>query len=81
MIAVPSGNFLQEFTLLADRATEEGETILIQRPRGKHAVMMSLDTFNAMQKALYQARQKEPSPRQACQREKTITANLQGGVQ
>ncbi|MGP1469976.1 MAG: type II toxin-antitoxin system Phd/YefM family antitoxin [Schwartzia sp. (in: firmicutes)] len=80
MIAVPSGNFLQEFTLLAERATEEGETILIQRPNGKHAVMMSLDTFNAMQKALYQARQKEPSPRQSNQTA-AITADIQGGVQ
>ena len=78
MIAVPSGNFLQEFTLLAERATEE--TILIQRPSGKHAVMMSLDTFNAMQKALYQARQKEPSPRQSNQTA-AITADIQGGVQ
>ncbi|MGP1367172.1 MAG: type II toxin-antitoxin system Phd/YefM family antitoxin [Schwartzia sp. (in: firmicutes)] len=80
MIAVPSGNFLQEFTLLAERATEEGETILIQRPNGKHAVMMSLDTFNDMQKMLYQARQKEPSPRQSNQTA-AITADIQGGVQ
>lgn len=56
MIAVPSGNFLKEFTLLADRAAEEGEMVIVQRPNGKNVVMMSLDAFNDMQKALYQAK-------------------------
>lgn len=59
MIAVPSGNFLKEFTLLAERANEERETIIVQRPNGKNVVMMSLDAFNDMQKALYRAGQKE----------------------
>ncbi|MFC2342290.1 MAG: type II toxin-antitoxin system Phd/YefM family antitoxin [Negativicutes bacterium] len=64
MIAVPSGNFLKEFTLLAERAEQERETIIIQRPNGKNVVMMSLDTFNDMQKASYQARQKAAPYRQ-----------------
>lgn len=62
MIAVPSGNFLKEFTLLAERAEKERETIIVQRPNGKNVVMMSLDMFNDMQKALYQARQQEDVP-------------------
>ena len=64
MIAGPSGNFLKEFTLLAERAEQERETIIIQRPNGKNVVMMSLDTFNDMQKASYQARQKAAPYRQ-----------------
>ena len=56
MIAVPSGNFLKEFTLLAERIAEEGEMVVVQRPNGKNVVMMSLDAFNDMQKALYQAK-------------------------
>lgn len=62
MIAVPSGNFLKEFTLLAERAAQERETIIIQRPNGKNVVMMSLDVFNDMQKALYQSQQKAARP-------------------
>ena len=62
MLAVPSGNFLKEFTLLAEQAEKERETIIIQRPNGKNVVMMSLDMFNDMQKALYQARQQEDDP-------------------
>lgn len=64
MIAVPSGNFLKEFTLLAERIAEEGEMVIVQRPNGKNVVMMSLDAFNDMQKALYQAKkaaQAQPS--------------------
>ena len=56
MIAVPSGNFLKEFTLLAERIAEEWEMVIVQRPNGKNVVMMSLDAFNDMQKALYQAK-------------------------
>lgn len=62
MIAIPSGNFLKEFTLLAERAAQERETIIIQRPNGKNVVMMSLDVFNDMQKALYQSQQKAARP-------------------
>ena len=52
MKAVTSGEFLNEFTLYADRANEENETFVIQRENGKHLVMMSLDYFNALQKKL-----------------------------
>ena len=55
MIAVPSGSFLKEFTLLAERAESENETIVIQRANGKNMVLMSLDAFNAIQKKLYEA--------------------------
>ena len=55
MIAVPSGSFLKEFTLLAERAETENETIVIQRANGKYMVLMSLDAFNAIQKKLYEA--------------------------
>ena len=55
MIAVPSGSFLKEFTLLAEQAETENETIVIQRANGKNMVLMSLDAFNAIQKKLYKA--------------------------
>ena len=55
MIAVPSGSFLKEFTLLAEQAETENETIVIQRANGKNMVLMSLDAFNAIQKKLYEA--------------------------
>ena len=56
MKAVTSGEFLNEFTLYADRANEENETFVIQRENGKHLVMMSLDGYNALQKQLYLAK-------------------------
>ena len=31
MIAVPSSDFLKEFTIYADKATDEKETIFVQR--------------------------------------------------
>lgn len=55
MIAVPSGSFLKEFTLLAEQAETENETIVIQRANGKNMVLMSLGAFNAIQKKLYEA--------------------------
>ncbi|MBQ8698320.1 MAG: type II toxin-antitoxin system Phd/YefM family antitoxin [Schwartzia sp.] len=57
MTAVTSGEFLNEFTLYADRANEESETFVIQRESGKHLVMMSLDAYNDLQKKLYLARE------------------------
>ena len=57
MISVTSGEFLNEFTLYADRANEEHETFIIQRESGKHLVMMSMDDYNALQKKLYLARE------------------------
>jgi len=58
MIAVPSSDFLKEFTLFADRANDENETFVIQRANSKNVVMLSLDEFNRMQKLLFQSRQK-----------------------
>ena len=52
MTAVTSGEFLNEFTLYADRANDDDETFVIQRENGKHLVMMSLDEYNAIQKKL-----------------------------
>ncbi len=56
MTAVTSGEFLNEFTLYADRTHEDNETFIIQRENGKHLVLMSLDSFNAFQKELYLAK-------------------------
>ena len=56
MTAVTSGEFLNEFTLYADRTHEDNETFIIQRENGKHLVLMSLDSFNALQKELYLAK-------------------------
>lgn len=53
MTAVTSGEFLNEFTLYADRTHDEDETFIIQRENGKHLVLMSLDAFNALKKELY----------------------------
>jgi antitoxin YefM len=58
MIAVPSSDFLKEFTLFADQANDENETFVIQRANSKNVVMLSLDEFNRMQKLLFQSRQK-----------------------
>lgn len=57
MEAIPSGSFLEEFTLVADRV-ESGETFLIERPKGESLVLISLAEYNAMQKKLYEARKK-----------------------
>ena len=56
MTAVTSSEFLNEFTLYADRTHEDNETFIIQRENGKHLVLMSLDSFNALQKELYLAK-------------------------
>ena len=58
MTAITSGEFLNEFTLYADRTHEDSETFLIQRENGKHLVLMSMDAYNALQKQLYLAKQK-----------------------
>ena len=56
MEAVPSGSFLKEFTLVADRAAEEGETFLIERKNGRDVVLLSLDAYNELRRSLYEAR-------------------------
>ncbi len=59
MTAITSGEFLNEFTLYADRAHEESETFIIQRENGKHLVLMSMDVYNAWQKELYFAKKEK----------------------
>ncbi len=59
MIAIPSGTFLKEFTLVADRAIDESETFIIQRPESRNVVLMSLETYNTIQKKLYEASKKD----------------------
>ncbi len=58
MTAITSGEFLNEFTLYADRTHEDSETFIIQRENGKHLVLMSMDSYNVLQKQLYLAKQK-----------------------
>ncbi len=53
MEAVPSGSFLKEFTLLADRAVDEKERFLIQRKNGKNVILLSMEDYNEMLKEIY----------------------------
>ena len=54
MIAVPSSDFLKEFTIYADKATDEKETIFVQRSNDKNLVVMSMDAYNEIQTKLYE---------------------------
>ena len=55
---VPSGNFLEEFTVIADRASEERERFIIQRKSGRNVVLLSMEDFNDMQRKLYEAQKR-----------------------
>lgn len=59
MIAISSGDLMKEFTLYADRANDEGETFIVQRPASRNVVLMSMETYNAIQKKLYEAKRKK----------------------
>lgn len=59
MRAITSGDFLREFTLYADRASEEKETLIVQRPGGSHLVVMPMEVYNELQKELYLAKRKK----------------------
>ncbi|MBR3458298.1 MAG: type II toxin-antitoxin system Phd/YefM family antitoxin [Selenomonadaceae bacterium] len=59
MEVVPSGNFLEEFTIIADRAHEEKERFIIQRKNGRNVVLLSMDDFNEMQRRIYEAQRQE----------------------
>lgn len=59
MLATSSSEFLKEFTLFADRANDDKETIVIQRASGKNVVLMSMDEYNRIQKELFLAKQPE----------------------
>jgi len=58
MEVVPSGNFLKEFTVIADRANEEKERFVIQRGNGRNVVLLSMDDYNDMQRQLYEAQKR-----------------------
>ena len=53
MEVVPSGSFLEEFTLIADRAAEEKSRFLIERKNGKHVVLLSMEDYNDMIRAIH----------------------------
>lgn len=53
-----SGTFLKEFTLIAEEASDSGETFLIQRPNGKNVILMSQDAYNDLRRRIYQAEHK-----------------------
>lgn len=59
MIATSSSSFLKEFTVIAERAHDEKETFIIQRANHKDVVLMSLESFNELQKKLFLAQQKK----------------------
>lgn len=59
MIATSSSAFLKEFTIIAERTYDEKENFIIQRANHKDVVLMSLDTFNEMQKKIFLAQQKK----------------------
>ena len=59
MLATSSSEFIKEFTLFADRANDDQETIVIQRASGKNVVLMSMDEYNRIQKELFLAKQPE----------------------
>ena len=57
MEAIPSGSFLKEFTLIANRAVEEKERFLVQRKNGKHVVLLSMEDYNEMLKTIFAKRE------------------------
>lgn len=59
MEVVPSGNFLEEFTVIADRACEEKERFIIQRRNGRNVVLLSMEDFNDMQRKIYEAQKRD----------------------
>lgn len=57
MIAASSSEFIKEFTIYAEKATDGGETIFVQRANDKNLVVMSADTYNNLIKKLYKGSQ------------------------
>lgn len=55
MMVIASSDLLNEFTLYADKAVDEKETLIVQRSSGKNLVMMSMEQFNEMQKQIFLA--------------------------
>lgn len=56
MMAIPSSDLLNEFTLYADKVVDEKETLIVQRSSGKNIVIMSMEQFNEMQKEIFLAK-------------------------
>ncbi|WP_296899053.1 type II toxin-antitoxin system prevent-host-death family antitoxin, partial [uncultured Megamonas sp.] len=56
MMAIPSSDLLNEFTLYADKVVDEKETLIVQRSSGKNIVVMSMEQFNEMQKEIFLAK-------------------------
>ncbi len=73
MEAVPSGGFLKEFTLIADRAVEEKERFLIQRKNGRHVVLLSMEDYNGLLREIYA--KTEPRESGTCCRNGTEAMN------
>lgn len=59
MEAIPSGRFLEEFTVIAERANDEGERFIVQRKNGRNVVLLSMDDFNDMQRKIYEAQKRD----------------------
>lgn len=62
MRTVSSSSFLKEFTLYANQAHDDKETFVIQRANEKNVVLLSMDSYNALQKELYLLK-KEQDPK------------------
>ncbi|MBQ1855065.1 MAG: type II toxin-antitoxin system Phd/YefM family antitoxin [Anaerovibrio sp.] len=58
MIAASSSDFIKEFTIYADKANDEQETIFVQRANDKNLVVMSMESYNGLIKQLYQRKNK-----------------------
>ena len=59
MEVIPSGRFLEEFTVLAERANDEEERFIIQRRNGRNLVLLSMDDFNDMKRNIYEAQKRD----------------------
>lgn len=53
MLAVSSSEFLNEFTIYANKAHDEKEIFIIQRANDKNAVLLSLAEYNELKKQLF----------------------------
>ena len=57
MLVISQSDLLNEFTLYADKAADEKETLIVQRSSGKNLVVMSMEQFNEMQKQIFLAKE------------------------
>lgn len=55
MLVISSSDLINEFTLYANKAVDEKETMIVQRSNGKNLVLMSMDKFNEIQKQIFLA--------------------------